>query len=167
MKHNKCGHEWEVLPKNFISKSVSSRCPVCSKTISKGEKIIIKFLEENKINFDYDKPIFGSRLRADFILYDKKIIIEFDGIQHFKNKSLFEDFEIIRKRDEEKNNLIRKNNFTIVRLSYKIKNQLKSILENIILRKKFNDYRLSASTIEAYWKQKTDVFISEDIVSSA
>jgi very-short-patch-repair endonuclease len=99
-------------------------------------------------------------------LYDRKIVIEFDGIQHFKQKSLFEDIELIRKRDEEKNILIKQNNFVLVRLSYKIKDQLENILKDIILRKKFNDYR-NASTIEAYWKQKTGIFISEDIVSSA
>jgi len=168
MKHNKCGHEWLVIPKNFISNSVASRCPICSKFISKAEKRIIKFLEENSINFKFDKTIFDSKLRADFTLEDKKTILEFDGMQHFIKKFPSENIEIVRKRDKEKNKLIIKNNYILIRIAYTERSQLEKILEDLILRKKFNDYR-NASTIEAYWKQETGIFIHipDDIVSSA
>jgi len=39
MIHLKCGHEWDVLPKNFLSKSVLSRCPKCSHRSTKYSDI--------------------------------------------------------------------------------------------------------------------------------
>jgi very-short-patch-repair endonuclease len=158
LRHNKCGHEWDVKANNFISKSVASRCPICSKKVSKGERKIIQFLEKNNILFEFDSKLFNTDLRVDIIIDSLNLIIEYDGIQHFKEKSLFESIDVIRERDNRKNNIIQLSKYTLLRLSYKNYKQLENILEELILRKKFNDYR-NASTIEAYWKRKTDIYV--------
>ena len=165
MKHNLCGHTWYVSPGNFVNEGVSSRCPHCAITVSKGEKKILSFLTENNIDFSFDETFKGSRFRPDFIIPELSLVIEYDGIQHFVDKSLFERIEEIRKRDTRKNIMMRENGFSILRISYKEYDNVESILKDIILDKKFNDYR-NASTIEAYWKRKTNIYLEifEDIV---
>ena len=67
----------------------SGACPLCSS--SKGEAIILTWLENNKVKFDaqYKLPnenMFCKRqyLLADFYLPDLNLIIEMNGEQHYK-----------------------------------------------------------------------------------
>lgn len=84
MKHNKCDFEWYVLPKDIIHKH--SGCPKCN--MSKGERRIAKFLDDNNINYTpqmkYDdlKGKCNQRFSYDFYLHDYNILIEYQGQQH-------------------------------------------------------------------------------------
>lgn len=55
MKHNKCGHEWEVAPNNFISKR--SRCPKCFGSIKKTTEI---FINEVKNKYKNEYTVIGE-----------------------------------------------------------------------------------------------------------
>jgi len=98
-----------------------------------GENEISKILKENNIIFDHDK-IFpellqktGRRLRFDFIIYNKdgslNRFVEFDGNQHKTGMwggtwSNLEPLEVIKERDNIKNNFCLINNYTLVRIPY-------------------------------------------------
>ena len=77
---------FEQTPNNHLS---PSGCPKCRK--SKGEILIIKFLNDNNIKFieqfKFNNCVgsnFNYKLRFDFYLPDYKTVIEYDGIQHFE-----------------------------------------------------------------------------------
>lgn len=79
----KCQHVWEPRPDSLLA---GQGCPHCHK--SKGEIIIEKFLKDNNIQFipQYGiKGNFDSRkfMKVDFYLPEKKMIIEYNGLQHY------------------------------------------------------------------------------------
>lgn len=90
LKCKTCGTEYINTKTNDIK-----RCPLCfpedwaSKKQSKGERKIIKFLEENSIKyipqkiFEELKGDTESPLRFDFFLPDYNMCIEYQGKQHF------------------------------------------------------------------------------------
>lgn len=66
------------------------------------------------INFDTNR-----KLRFDFYLPDFNCCIEYDGQQHFKKNSLFqESLESIQKRDKIKNKYCKENNIYLLRIPY-------------------------------------------------
>lgn len=78
---------------------------------SKGEEKIIKILKENKIPFIREKTfkdLKNGKLRYDFYLPDKDILIEYDGEQHFQQIKRFQktryDFLKAQEYDRRKNN---------------------------------------------------------------
>lgn len=114
-------------------------CPRCK--LSKGEDLIMDFLDRNKINYKAQFAIDGclskSKLRFDFAVMDNKsnikFLIEFDGIGHYKaqsnwggEKSFFEQ----KDRDAIKNKFCKDNNIKLLRIPYwKFKN-----IENILIK---------------------------------
>lgn len=103
----------------------------CGCIKSHGEELINKILTENNILFvsqvSFPDLIYKSNLKYDFALLDKdnKIIrlIEFDGPQHFdKNNSWYS--EEGRIRDLIKDSYAKDNNYPLVRIPYKEKNNL-------------------------------------------
>lgn len=118
------------------------RCPYCNTTY--GERNIIEYLENNSFYYIYDKGYFedlisddNKVLRPDFIIPDKKIWIEFDGIQHFEptdfagkgEKWAKEQFEKNKYHDQLKNKYAIENNWKLIRIPYWELNNIKSILE--------------------------------------
>jgi hypothetical protein len=98
-------------------------CPKCS--LTKGENIIKKYLNENNIYFEHQKMfnncVFKSKLRFDFYLPDHNILIEFDGIQHFKSIDYFggnKTYVETKIKDDIKNKYAKNNNIKLYRLSY-------------------------------------------------
>lgn len=75
---------FEQTPNSHLS---GNGCLICKE--SKGEIIVRKILENNKINFIYQYKFNDCRnilpLPFDFYLPDYNTCIEFDGIQHFKS----------------------------------------------------------------------------------
>ena len=84
LRHNKCKHEWDVLPNNFLNKH--SRCPLCAN--SKGENFIAEWLKNRSIKFIiqyvFDDCKNFNSLPFDFYLPDYNLLIEYDGEQHFE-----------------------------------------------------------------------------------
>lgn len=118
VRHNKCGHEWETIPKDLLK---DRRCPKC--IMSKGELYIKTFLEEKGIKyipqyrFDDCRKILP--LPFDFMveINGKIKLIEFDGAQHFKNNSLGVATNPIE-NDNIKNDYCKKHNIPLLRIPY-------------------------------------------------
>lgn len=78
-----CGHTWSARAGHLLE---GIGCPNCRK--SKGEEIISKFLEANRIPFDFQKrynDLFGTggkKLSYDFYLPTYNLLIEYQGKQH-------------------------------------------------------------------------------------
>ena len=133
MKHNKCGHVYEVTPSHFLD---GNRCPWCNKHthMSQGEKLIIKELK--KMNYAKDVHykygyILPNRLHLDFWFPNRNIAIEYDGAQHFHKSHIFVNktygdtpesvFQAQQERDQRKNQYCAEHNIKLIRIPYTIK----------------------------------------------
>lgn len=114
-----------VSLKNELTKS-------CGCIKSFGESNIANVLQQNNINFirEYNVKIDNNNRRFDFaIIENNKVVrlIEFDGPQHDENnvsgyfKSTYED---LHKRDLEKNKWAKQQNIPLVRIPYKLKDNV-------------------------------------------
>ena len=118
-----CGNEKETSG-NYLKNGSVQSCG-CIKT-SISEMNIKKILEDNNIeykeqvSFDDLKNI--KLLRYDFGIYEnEKLIrlIEFDGIQHFKEQAYFtHDLTATKNNDIIKNKYSKDNNIPLVRIPY-------------------------------------------------
>jgi hypothetical protein len=115
-------HEWEIP---VYSRTRGDGCPRCN--ISRGEKTIGEILK--KYNIPYDQEIAGfknlkdiGRLRFDFgvVLRDILYLIEYQGIQHYKQTSrqTVEEFQDGQKRDALKVKFCEDNKFPLLRIPY-------------------------------------------------
>lgn len=108
----------------------------CLRT-SGGEYFIKKILNENNIDYLFDKEYFkdlilpsGALGRYDFILLKNNLpfrLIEFDGIQHYKETAFngtIIDLEYRKKCDKIKNDYALKNNIPLIRIPYWEKDNL-------------------------------------------
>jgi hypothetical protein len=111
-------------------------CPFCND--SKGELIIKNFLENNNNiwfirNKIFDDCIDFGKLKFDFYLPNNNMIIEFDGIQHYKPINAFggeTEFINIQRRDKIKNEYCIRKSMQMLRIKYNenIINKLNSVL---------------------------------------
>jgi hypothetical protein len=127
-KCNECGYEWMTT----IERRRNNRgCPECND--SNGEKKIKEILRNN--NIPYDKQyIFkelvsnlGNPLRFDVSIFgDKektklKMLIEYDGIQHYKQIEGWytkAQFKTLQYHDKLKNEYCQNNNIKLLRIPY-------------------------------------------------
>lgn len=110
-------------------------CPHCND--SKGELIVKTFLEYNNISYIRNK-IFDdcfdlSKLKFDFYLPEHNIVIEYDGMQHYKSINAFggeTEFINIQRRDRIKNEYCIRKSIEMIRIKYNenINNKLNSLL---------------------------------------
>lgn len=132
-KHNidNCGHEWYVMPDNFLQ---GSRCPQCSS--STGEVQIGLYLDKLNIknirqhSFEKCKNI--RPLYFDFYLPDYNLLIEYDGIQHFEPVKFFggeEKFKQQQENDNIKNQYCKDNNISLLRIPYWERDNVEQILD--------------------------------------
>lgn len=95
-------------------------CPICNDSF--GERNIRMFLEKNKINFEVYKTFPNLKdknsLSYDFYIPDKNVLIEYNGIQHYKNISFFykteHDWHRQLHHDWMKRKYARKNNIKLL-----------------------------------------------------
>lgn len=113
------------------------KCPICG--ASKGEKKIIKYLQDNKINFlreyffndlrgDKNKP-----LRFDFAvlntLNEVVCLVEFDGEFHFKKMYEDHDLEKQKRYDKMKDDYCKEHNIKLLRIPYWEFDNIEDILD--------------------------------------
>ena len=100
-------------------------CPNCN--ISRGEEKIKECLEKNKIIYVFQKSFNdcvndnNNKLKYDFYLPEKNILIEYDGKHHFQPIEYFggtDSFNITKKYDSMKNVYAEKNKITLIRIPY-------------------------------------------------
>lgn len=134
---HKCGHEWEVIPKDILRQF---RCPACNK--SAGEKYINDFLENHNMIFEREYHFRDCRdknvLAFDFVVFieNQPYAIEYDGTHHFrKEQGWGENRESkVHKHDEIKNNYCASHDIPLLRIPYwwlntpKIEKELASFL---------------------------------------
>lgn len=78
IKHNTCGHIWDVTARQFYS--VGSRCPHCAKLTSNQEKSLLDFIKSI-----YNGPIIENERtliypqELDIYLPEKKLAFEYNG----------------------------------------------------------------------------------------
>lgn len=124
---------FEVAIKNHLYNE--SGCPKCKRSF--GEEKISTFLNEKAIPYEeqYRIPnefLFcnNNNLLVDFYLPKHKTIIEFNGIQHYKESPLFVErtFEQQQERDESLVRYCKEHNIRLIVISYKEYDKINEIL---------------------------------------
>lgn len=141
VKCKKCENVWHTNSMNFFHSK--SRCPKCN--FSKGEQRILRFLENNKVEVEFQKRFATCKnintLPFDFYLPDYGIIIEFNGQHHYapvcfgKNKNIDrskEMFEKIQHRDAIKKQWVLSNGFFFIEIRYDEIDKIEDILINLL-----------------------------------
>ena len=119
-------------------------CPICN--LSKGELKIIEFLKNNEIEYKTQKTFDGCRnpktnqkLKFDFYLPLKNLLIEYDGQQHFKSGITRNfiitdgDLEYTKYKDDIKTKYAKQKNIKLVRIKYTEFKNIESILQKELL----------------------------------
>jgi hypothetical protein len=129
-----------VSPNNHLSKK--SGCPICNE--SKGELYVSKILDKYNIKYIREYKLYHKKyapiypLKADFYLMDYKIIIEYNGIQHYKAFDFFggvEELNKLKKRDNCKKLICKNKNIKLIKISYKHDNfeKIEKLLKEYLL----------------------------------
>lgn len=96
-------------------------CPICS--ASSGEKEIYDYLTKKNIDFEYQKTYDDlsdvQKLRYDFYVPSKNLLIEFNGIYHYKvvNGDVAK-YEYQLKHDKMKSDYAKKHNIPLLVIKY-------------------------------------------------
>lgn len=141
IKHKLCNHTYEVLPTNFLR---GTRCPKCRE--SKGERAVADYLSSEDIThereYTFDNLTSRGHLRFDFALLDARgrvyALIEYDGIQHFKEVSVWDGEEGLIKRqyhDNLKDEYCLDNGIPLLRIPYWDVNNIDNILDEFLSKR--------------------------------
>lgn len=110
-----------------------SGCPKCNS--SKGEKIILETLKNLNLYFESQKTFDDcknkTKLRFDFYVPSKNLLIEFDGEQHYKPFNKFggiAGFQYLKTLDEIKTKFAKNKNIALLRIPYFKINEINNIL---------------------------------------
>lgn len=133
-QHCNCGFIWN---EDFSSFFCSRGCPQCYRNKSLGEQKIEEWLKRHNITFisQYGLNPPYRRYKFDFFLPKYNLAIEYQGEQHYKDKSsIWEDLKTIQARDMLKEKYCNEHNIELIKISY-------LDYENIpiILASRFND----------------------------
>ena len=114
----KCGKKFMQAPFDHIQ---GKGCPFCSS--SAGENMVASTLEKMKISFINQYRFSGCfdkrTLPFDFYLPDYNTVIEYQGVQHYKNVPVFKDGKNeIQRRDGIKRKYCIDNNIKETEISY-------------------------------------------------
>jgi very-short-patch-repair endonuclease len=118
-------------------------CPKCN--LSKAEEIIKRWLDKHNILHEVQKtfddcknPRTNYKLKFDFYIPARNLLIEYDGEQHF-NPILIGKYQITQERvdqtqyrDSIKTNYAKKSGIDLLRISYKEFNHISKILSESI-----------------------------------
>ena len=140
IKCNMCQHEWMPVARNILK---GRGCPKCN--LNKGETLINNILIDLGLNFKQQFTIENLKTPNngvpifDFAIFDEnndlKLIIEYDGLQHFKPVKAWggeKRFIEQQKIDNFKNEYCMKNNIRLLRIKY---DELDKINHNYIKEK--------------------------------
>lgn len=115
-------------------------CPKCS--ASKGERLVAGILENLELKFEENyafkdcRGISGGMLPFDFYIPSKRMVIEFDGRQHFEPVEIFggggaHDAQL--KNDKIRNSWCSENGIKIIRIKYdEVEKGLKSLYSALV-----------------------------------
>lgn len=116
--------DFEQIPNNHIR---GFGCSSCSE--SKGEKRVYEYLKERGVVFEAQKRFKDCRNRLplsfDFVLESLKVLIEYQGEQHYKPmrfRNSGRGFKDVQFRDSIKKKWARKNGWNLICIPYRVKN---------------------------------------------
>ena len=127
VENKKCHHQFKVRPADILSNPFY--CPICNS--STGEKRILYWLEENKIEY-YRQYSIINNYKIDFYLPQYNLFIEYNGIQHYKPVKHFggeNKFIQQQIRDQKVRAYCQSNNINLLEINYKQFNNIEQILE--------------------------------------
>lgn len=126
-KHLSCANIFMMRPNSFIS---GKRCPLCKK-MSRGERDIKQFLDNNKIEYEAQKTfkelVDKKQLSYDFYLPKLNILIEYQGRQHYKPIDFFGGEKTYRKQlrhDELKRAYAKEKGMELIEIPYSVEGYL-------------------------------------------
>lgn len=143
-------------------------CKMCQ--LSKGEEKIEKLLKSLNLNFEREyrfKDDMIKKLPFDFYLPDLKLLIEYDGRQHYEPVEVFGGngaFEKLKENDKIRNLWCENKNIELIRISYKDEEDgFNNLIK--ILNKKINMRETILNIVTSNKKNNisTDVIQSEYI----
>jgi len=126
---HECGYTFYRKARKHLE---GQRCPKCK--VSKGEEKISDFLDINNLNFTREYKINGYLYRYDFYIPKLKLLIEYDGEQHFRSSAFWggeKKLKKVQESDKIKNKLAKLNGYYLIRIKY---TEFK-YLENSLLNK--------------------------------
>lgn len=138
----------QEMQKTNMNRNFIKGCPYCfdkkNSKFSKGEKCIMKYLDEHSIKYIPQYTFLNCKdnclLPFDFYLPDLNKIIEFDGQHHYypvnfngisDNEALFCHEQTVL-HDQIKNTYCKNNNIDILRIPYYERNDIDNILNNFL-----------------------------------
>ena len=138
---NKCGNIWRITPANLLR---GYGCPVCNS--SKGERFLRSIMLNHNFKYEFAKKFKGlkdqSNLRYDFYLPEYRLLIEYQGKQHYEpvnfhgtiaKKEQIEKFHKQQYHDYLKYQYAKKHQYNFLAIPYYI-NTYQSI-EEVLLKK--------------------------------
>lgn len=146
--HKTCGTIFETRTQTFKD---GARCP-CESS-SRGERKIIKFLQENEINYKKEFSFKDCRssknfpLRFDFAIFNKQkllFLIEFNGIQHYEEDNWLNDKNGINDRqinDLKKINYCNKHNIPLLIIPYNKIKETEQLIFNMLISSQVTESR--------------------------
>lgn len=136
IKCNTCGDLFLQSPNSHLK---GRGCPACKS--SKNERAIAVYLKKNNISYISQKMYEGlvgvgrRRLKFDFYIPAKDLLIEFDGGQHFGKLTIGKytlthaEYEKLKEHDRRKNEYTKNNNIKLLRIPYWEAKNIKVILD--------------------------------------
>lgn len=130
--HKTCDKTYAVTPKDFLR---GNRCPYCKQ--SKGERMVQSILDELRETYEIQKTFEDltsrhQKLPFDFYLPERNLLIEYDGVQHFKEVKYFGGSKKLssqQRRDKLKNEYAKDKNIKLLRIPYTYKEeQVKKVI---------------------------------------
>ena len=137
VKCNQCGFIFSPSLTNLRRENKKVLCPKCKSGKSRSEIYIADWLEKNNIQYETEKNfswLMDSHKRFDFVIESNKVIIEYDGEQHFRPVDFFggeEKFKRLQESDEFKTRKAIENGYQILRIPYFFQDKIKEILSNL------------------------------------
>lgn len=132
IKCNICNKVFKQTPDSHINGK--SGCPICK--MSHGEKRVGIVLDELGVNYIMQKKFKECRdikpMPFDFYIPDFDVIIEYDGIQHFKPIEKFGGIDELintRRRDKLKDTYCDENHIDLIRVPYYEYNEIETIIK--------------------------------------
>lgn len=137
----KCGYEHSATPTNLLT---GYGCPNCCG--SKGEEAVRIFLVEHNIEFEEQKWFDECRdqlpLRFDFFIPSLKLLIEYQGQQHYQrrfdwscsNPEEAGSFETLQRHDQMKRDFCKKFGYTELEIKYTDFKNISNILKEVLLK---------------------------------
>ena len=138
-----CGHKWNPKPNNLFN---GHGCPNCSSSF--GERQVSIWLDNNKIKYESQKKysdLLGTGnglLSYDFYLPQYNLLIEYQGIQHFKSVDIFggeEQFNIQQEHDKRKREYAKLHKIKLLEIKYNenINEKLNEYFNDVFSKKRY------------------------------